>query len=285
MDRPDEGPPAKTPRLSSSESRQRDLPPPPPPPLLRLPLPPPQQRPRPQEETEAAQVLADMRGVGPTLPPPLPYVILEEGGIRAYFTLGAESPGWDPVIESGFGVVPSTEIIETLPSSEASRGSLEIDFQVAEHSSLGEKALETCSFGGWGPQMLVGPKRKEEAIIIVEDEDEDEKESMRRLQQRRRRRRRRRRKQRKAKESRERSAQRMESILQALESIQMDLEAVNIKAGKAFLRLKRKFIQMRRPFLERRDLIIQHIPGFWVKALHSLVPQPPQNFNLDQPTR
>lgn len=266
MDRPDEGPPAKTPRLSSAESRQRDLPPPPPPPLLRLPLPPPQQRPRPQEETEAAQVLADMRGVGPTLPPPLPYVILEEGGIRAYFTLGAESPGWDPAIESGFGEVPSTDIIETLPSSEASRGSLEIDFQVAEHSSLGEKALETCSFGGWGPQMLVGPKRKEEAIIIVEDEDEDEKESMRRLQQRRRRRRRRRRKQRKAKENRERSAQRMESILQALESIQMDLEAVNIKAGKAFLRLKRKFIQMRRPFLERRDLIIQHIPGFWVKA-------------------
>uniref|UniRef100_A0A452UKK8 TSPY like 2 n=1 Tax=Ursus maritimus TaxID=29073 RepID=A0A452UKK8_URSMA len=52
----------------------------------------------------------------------------------------------------------------------------------------------------------------------------------------------------------------------ALENIQLDLEAVNIKAGKAFLRLKRKFIQMRRPFLERRDLIIRHIPGFWVKA-------------------
>lgn len=70
------------------------------------------------------------------------------------------------------------------------------------------------------------------------------------------------------KESKERNGngERMESILQALESIQMDLEAVNIKAGKAFLRLKRKFIQMRRPFLERRDLIIQHIPGFWVKA-------------------
>lgn len=262
MDRPDEGPPAKTPRLSSSEPRQRDLPPPPPPPLQRLPLPPPQQRPRPQEETEAAQVLADMRGVGPTLPPPLPYVILEEGGIRAYFTLSAESPGWDHAMESGFGEAPSTGIMETLPSSEISGGSLAIDFQVAEPSSLGEKALETCSLGGWGPQMLVGPKRKEEAIIIVEDEDEDDKESVRRRQ----RRRRRRRKQRKAKESRERSAQRMESILQALESIQMDLEAVNIKAGKAFLRLKRKFIQMRRPFLERRDLIIQHIPGFWVKA-------------------
>lgn len=266
MDRPDEGPPAKSPRLSSSEARQRDLPPPPPPPLQRLPLPPPQQRPRPQEETEAAQVLADMRGVGPTLPPPLPYVILEEGGIRAYFTLSAESPGWDHAMESGFGEAPSTGIMETLPSSEISGGSVAIDFQVAEPSSLGEKALETCSLGGWGPQMLVGPKRKEEAIIIVEDEDEDERESVRR-RQRQRRRRRRRRKQRKAKESRERSAQRMESILQALESIQMDLEAVNIKAGKAFLRLKRKFIQMRRPFLERRDLIIQHIPGFWVKAV------------------
>ncbi|XP_041500671.1 testis-specific Y-encoded-like protein 2 [Microtus oregoni] len=264
MDRPDEGPPAKTPRLSISESCQRDLPPPPPPPLLRLPLPPPQQRPRPLEETEAAQVLADMRGVGPTVPPPLPYVILEEGGIRAYFTLDTESPGWDPAVESGFGEPPPTGIMETLPSSETSGGSVEIDFQVAEPSSLaGEKALETCSLGGWGPQMLVGPKRKEEAIIIVEDEDEDEKESMRR---RLRWRRRRRRKQRMVKESRERSAQRMESILRALESIQMDLEAVNIKAGKAFLRLKRKFIQMRRPFLERRDLIIQHIPGFWVKA-------------------
>ncbi|XP_050998089.1 testis-specific Y-encoded-like protein 2 [Acomys russatus] len=263
MDRPDDGPPAKTPRLSSSEVGLRDLPPPPPPPLLRLPLPPPQQRPRPQEETEAAQVLADMRGVGPTLPPPLPYVILEEGGIRAYFTLGTESPGWDPAMESGFGEPPPTGIMEALPL-ETSGGSLEIDFQVAEPSTLaGEKALETCSLGGWGTQVLVGPKRKEEAIIIVEDEDEDEKESVRRRQ---RRRRRRRRKQRKVKESRERSAQRMESILQALESIQMDLEAVNIKAGKAFLRLKRKFIQMRRPFLERRDLIIQHIPGFWVKA-------------------
>ncbi|KAL6090081.1 hypothetical protein STEG23_013093 [Scotinomys teguina] len=265
MDRPDEGPPAKTPRLSGSEPRQRDLPPPPPPPLLRQPLPPPQQRPRPQEETEAAQVLADMRGVGPTLPPPLPYVILEEGGIRAYFTLGTGCPGWDPAIESGFGEPPPTGIMETLPSSETSGGSLEIDFQVAEPSSLtGEKALETCSLGGWGPQVLVGPKRKEEAIIIVEDDDEDEKESVRRRQ--RQRRRRRRRKLRKVKEIRERSAQRMESILQALESIQMDLEAVNIKAGKAFFRLKRKFIQMRRPFLERRDLIIQHIPGFWVKA-------------------
>ncbi|XP_021519785.1 testis-specific Y-encoded-like protein 2 [Meriones unguiculatus] len=264
MDRPDAGPPAKTLRLSSSEVRQRDLPPPPPPPLHRLPLPPPQQRPRLQEETEAAQVLADMRGVGPTLPPPLPYVILEEGGIRAYFTLGTGSPDWDPAIEAGFGEPSPTGIMETLPSSETSGESLEIDFQVAEPSTLaGEKALETCSFGGWGAPMLVCPKRKEEAIIIVEDEDEDERESMRRWQ-RQRRRRRRRRKQRKVKESR--SAQRMESILQALESIQMDLEAVNVKAGKAFLRLKRKFIQMRRPFLERRDLIIQHIPGFWVKA-------------------
>lgn len=282
MDRPDAGPPAKTLRLSSSEVRQRDLPPPPPPPLHRLPLPPPQQRPRLQEETEAAQVLADMRGVGPTLPPPLPYVILEEGGIRAYFTLGTGSPDWDPAIEAGFGEPSPTGIMETLPSSETSGESLEIDFQVAEPSTLaGEKALETCSFGGWGAPMLVCPKRKEEAIIIVEDEDEDERESMRRWQ-RQRRRRRRRRKQRKVKESR--SAQRMESILQALESIQMDLEAVNVKAGKAFLRLKRKFIQMRRPFLERRDLIIQHIPGFWVKALHSSVPQPPQNFSLDQPT-
>uniref|UniRef100_I3NDP8 Testis-specific Y-encoded-like protein 2 n=1 Tax=Ictidomys tridecemlineatus TaxID=43179 RepID=I3NDP8_ICTTR len=214
---------------------------------------------------EGPPVLADMRrvGLGPALPPPPPYVILEEGGIRAYFTLGAGGPGWDPAIESGYGESPPpTGSLETLPPSEASGGSLEIDFQVAEPSSLaGEKALETCSSGGWGPQMLVGPKRKEEAVIIVEDEDEDEKESVRR-----RRRRRRRRKQRKVKESKERNAERMESILQALESIQMDLEAVNIKAGKAFLRLKRKFIQMRRPFLERRDLIIQHIPGFWVKA-------------------
>ncbi|KAM6144188.1 testis-specific Y-encoded-like protein 2 [Erethizon dorsatum] len=270
MDRPDEGPPAKTRRLSSLEPPQRDQPPPPPPPppppLLRLPLPPPQQRPRLREETEAAQVLADMRGVGlgPALPPPPPYVILEEGGIRAYFTLGAGGPGWDPAIESGYGEVPPpTGSLETFPSSQASGGSLEIDVQVAEPSILvEEKALEeTCSSGVWEPQMLVGPKRNEEAVIIVEDEDEDEKESVKR-----RRRRRRRRKQRKVKESKDRNAERMESILQALESIQMDLEAVNIKAGKAFLRLKRKFIQMRRPFLERRDLIIQHIPGFWVKA-------------------
>nr|XP_044996790.1 testis-specific Y-encoded-like protein 2 isoform X2 [Jaculus jaculus] len=260
MDRPDEGPPAKTRRLWSSESSRRD---PPPPPLLRLTLPPPQQRLRLREETEAAQVLADMRGVGPTLPPPPPYVILEEGGIRAYFTLGTEGPGWDPAIESGFGEPPPTGTLETSLSSETSGESLEIDFQVAEPSSLAvEKALETCSSGGWGPQMLICPKRKEEAVILVEDEYEGEKESVRRKH-----RRWRKRKQRKVKkESKERNAQRMESILQALESIQMDLEAVNIKAGKAFLRLKRKFIQMRRPFLERRDLIIQHIPGFWVKA-------------------
>ncbi|ELV11220.1 Testis-specific Y-encoded-like protein 2 [Tupaia chinensis] len=200
-----------------------------------------------------------MRGVGLglALPPPPPYVILEEGGVRAYFTLGAGGPGWEPTTESGYGEVPPpTGNLETLPSSEVSGGSLEIDFQVAE-----EKALETCSAWGRGSQRLVGPKRKEEAVILVEDEDE--KESVRR----RRRRRRRRRKQRKVKkESKERNSERMESILQALENIQLDLEAVNIKAGKAFLRLKRKFIQMRRPFLERRDLIIQHIPGFWVKA-------------------
>ncbi|EHB06450.1 Testis-specific Y-encoded-like protein 2, partial [Heterocephalus glaber] len=188
------------------------------------------------------------------------YVILEEGGIRAYFTLGAGGPGWDPAIESGYGEVPPpTGSLETTPFSETSGESLEIDIQVAEPSSLAEeKALETCSSGVWGPQILVGPKRNEEAVIIVEDEDEDEKESVRR--------RRRRRRRKVKKESKEGNAERMESILQALESIQMDLEAVNIKAGKAFLRLKRKFIQMRRPFLERRDLIIQHIPGFWVKA-------------------
>ncbi|XP_008572955.1 PREDICTED: testis-specific Y-encoded-like protein 2 [Galeopterus variegatus] len=270
MDRPDEGPPSKTRRLSSAQSPQRNPPPlpPPPPPLWRLPLPPPQQRPRLREETEAAQVLADMRGVGldPALPPPPPYVILEEGGIRAYFTLGAGGPGWEPAVESGYGEAPPpTGSLETFPPSEASGGSLEIDFQVIEPSSLaGEKALETCSAEGWGSQRLVGPKRKEEAVIIVEDEDEDEKEAVRSS---RRRRRRRRRKQRKAKKgSTERNVEGMESILQALESIQLDLEVVNIKADKAFLRLKRKFIQMRRPFLERRDLIIQHIPGFWVKA-------------------
>lgn len=213
-------------------------------------------------------MLADMRGVGlgPALPPPPPYVILEEGGVRAYFTLGAECPGWDSTIESGYGEAPPpTESLEALPTPEVSGGSLEIDFEVVQPSSFGgEGALETCSAVGWGPQRLIDPKSKEEAIIIVEDEDEDEQESMRSS---RRRRRRRRRKQRKVKrESRQRNAERMESILQALEDIQLDLEAVNIKAGKAFLRLKRKFIQMRRPFLERRDLIIQHIPGFWVKA-------------------
>uniref|UniRef100_A0A8I3S6M9 TSPY like 2 n=2 Tax=Canis lupus familiaris TaxID=9615 RepID=A0A8I3S6M9_CANLF len=267
MDRQDEGPPAKARRLSSSEPTQLDQlpppPPPPPPPLLRLPLPPPEQRPRLREETEAAQVLADMRGVGlgPTLPPPPPYVILEEGGIRAYFTLGAGGPGWEPAMESGYGEAPPpTESLETFSPSEASGGSLEIDFQVMEPSSFaGEKALETCSAEEWEYQGLAGPRGKEEAIILVEDDDEDEKESVRK-----RRRRRRKRKQRKVKK--ERNAEKIECILQALENIQLDLEAVNIKAGKAFLRLKRKFIQMRRPFLERRDLIIQHIPGFWVKA-------------------
>ncbi|XP_040854431.1 testis-specific Y-encoded-like protein 2 isoform X2 [Ochotona curzoniae] len=267
MDRPDEGPPAKTRRLSSSESPERDPPPPPPPPpLVRLPLPPLQQRPWLREETEAAQVLADMRGVGqgPSLPPPPPYVILEEGGVRAYFTLGAGGPDWEPAIESGYGEgPPPMGSLETLPPSEASGGSVQIDVHVAEPSSLaGEKALETCSTGVWGSKRLIGPKRKEEAVIIVEDEDESE--SLRR--RRRRRRRRKQRKMKKASKERNGDGERMASILQALESIQMDLEAVNIKAGKAFLRLKRKFIQMRRPFLERRDLIIQHIPGFWVKA-------------------
>ncbi|KAF6091714.1 TSPY like 2 [Phyllostomus discolor] len=262
MDRPDEGPPAKARRLSSSEPPQDDVPPPPP--LLRLPLPPPEQRPRLREETEAAQVLADMRGVGlgPTLPPPPPYVILEEGGVRAYFTLGAGCSCWDPEIESGYGgAPPPTESLETLSPSEVSGGSLEIDIQVSEPGSFdGEKALETCSIGGRGYQMLADLQGKEETIIIVEDDEENEKESVRK-------RRRRKRKHRKVKkESKEINAEKIEYILQALENIQLDLEAVNIKAGKAFLRLKRKFIQMRRPFLERRDLIIQHIPGFWVKA-------------------
>lgn len=99
-------------------------------------------------------MLADMRGVGlgPALPPPPPYVILEEGGIRAYFTLGAGGPGWEPAIESGYGEAPPpTESLETLSPSEVSGGSLEIDFQVTEPSSFaGEKALETCSAGGRG---------------------------------------------------------------------------------------------------------------------------------------
>ncbi|XP_069320663.1 testis-specific Y-encoded-like protein 2 isoform X1 [Eulemur rufifrons] len=267
MDRPDEGPPAKTLRLSSSEPPQRNPPPPPPPPLLRLPLPPPEQRPRLQEETEAAQVLADMRGVGsgPVMPPSSPYIILEEGGIRAYFTLGSESPQWESTIESGYGEAPPpVESLDILPAAGVSGENLEIDFQVVDPSSpVGEKVLETCSIEGWGPQRLVGPQNREEAVILVEDDDEDEQEGLRSS----RRRRRRRRRQRKIKkESKVRNAERMENILQALENIQLDLESVNIKAGKAFLRLKRKFIQMRRPFLERRDLIIQHIPGFWVKA-------------------
>uniref|UniRef100_A0A8B9YVR4 TSPY like 2 n=1 Tax=Bos mutus grunniens TaxID=30521 RepID=A0A8B9YVR4_BOSMU len=206
-----------------------------------------------------------MRGVGlgPALPPPPPYVILEEGGIRAYFTLGAGGPGWEPAVESGYGESPPlAESLETLSPSEVSGESLEIDFQVTEPSSFaGEKALETCSAGGRGYQRLAGPRGREETVIIVEDDDEDEKESVRK------RRRRRKRKPRKVKrESPEKNAEKIECILQALENIQLDLEAVNIKAGKAFLRLKRKFIQMRRPFLERRDLIIQNIPGFWVKA-------------------
>ncbi|XP_042639325.1 testis-specific Y-encoded-like protein 2 [Orycteropus afer afer] len=247
-----EEPPAKNRRLSSPELPQHDLPPPPQ--LLQLPLPPPQQRPRLREETEAAQVLADMRGgrLGPALPPPPPFVILEEGGIRAYFTLGAGCPGWEPAIESGYGGTPSpTGGLETLSTSAASGGSLEIGFQVTGPSSFaGEKARKTCRARRRRSQRLAGPKKKEDAVIVVEDKYEREEEK------------RRQRKMKMKKESKERNAERME----ALENIQLDLEAVNIKAGKAFLRLKRRFIQMRRPFLERRDLIIRHIPGFWVKA-------------------
>ncbi|XP_006096180.1 testis-specific Y-encoded-like protein 2 isoform X1 [Myotis lucifugus] len=276
MDRPDEGPPAKARRLSSSEPSQDDAPPPPPPPppppLMRLPLPPPEQRPRLREETEAAQVLADMRGVGlgPTLPPPPPYVILEEGGVRAYFTLGAGCSYWDPEFESGYGEAPPpAESLETFSPEEVAGGSLEIDIQVTEPepepepepSGFSGEAIDTCSIGGREYQVLAGLQGKEEAIIIVEDDEEEVKENVRKK------RRRRRRKQRKVKkQNREVNPEKIQYVLQALESIQLDLEAVNIKAGKAFLRLKRKFIQMRRPFLERRDLIIQHIPGFWVKA-------------------
>ncbi|XP_075394392.1 testis-specific Y-encoded-like protein 2 isoform X2 [Tenrec ecaudatus] len=259
-DRPDEEPPVKTRRRSSPDLPQCDLPPPPP--LLQMPPLPPLQRPRLREETEAAQVLADMRGgrLGPTLPPPPPYVILEEGGIRAYFTLGAGSPGWEPAIDSGYGgaTPPPTESLGALSTSEASGENLEIGFQVTGPSSFAEeKALETCSVWGWRPQRLASPKWKEEAVIIVEEYEEE-------MHGEKRRKRRKRRKMKK--ESNERNAQRMEYILEALEDIQLDLEAVNMKAGKAFLRLKRKFIQIRRPFLEHRNLIIQRIPGFWIKA-------------------
>ncbi|XP_016075147.1 PREDICTED: testis-specific Y-encoded-like protein 2 isoform X1 [Miniopterus natalensis] len=217
-----------------------------------------------------------MRGVGlgPSLPPPPPYVILEEGGVRAYFALGAGCSCWDPDFESGYGgappefepgyggAPPPTESLETFSPEEVSGGSLEIDIQVPEPSGFdGEKALETCSIGGREYQMVAGLQGKEEAIIIVEDDEEEVKESVRK------RRRRRKRRQRKVKKaSKKMNPEKIEYVLQALENIQLDLEAVNIKAGKAFLRLKRKFIQMRRPFLERRDLIIQNIPGFWVKA-------------------
>nr|KAF6268080.1 TSPY like 2 [Pipistrellus kuhlii] len=276
MDRPDEGPPAKARRLSSSEPSRDDAPPPPPPPppppLMRLPLPPPEQRPRLQEETEAAQVLADMRGagLGPSLPPPTPYVILEEGGVRAYFTLGAGCSYWDTDFEAGYGeAAPTSESLEAYSAEEVAGGSVEIDIQVTEPepepepetSGYSGQAFNTCSLGGREYQVVSGLPGKEEAIIIVEDDEEEVKENVRKK------RRRRRRKQRKVKKpSGEVNPEKLQYILQALEGIQLDLEAVNIKAGKAFLRLKRKFIQMRRPFLERRDLIIQHIPGFWVKA-------------------
>lgn len=94
MDHPDEGPPAKAHHLGSSEPSQDDSPPlpplsPPPPPLMRLPLPPLEQCLRLCEETEVAQMLADMKGLGlgPTQPPWPPYVILEEGGVCVYFIL------------------------------------------------------------------------------------------------------------------------------------------------------------------------------------------------------
>ncbi|XP_006875325.1 PREDICTED: testis-specific Y-encoded-like protein 2 [Chrysochloris asiatica] len=250
MDRPDE-PPSKARRLNSPELPELSLPPP---------LSPPQQRPTLQEETEVAQVLADMRWgrVGPAQPPPPPYIVLEEGGIRVYFTLGARGPGWEPAIQSGSGELPPpTESLGALSVPQASGGSLEIGFQVPQPSGLaGEQAGETCSTGRRRRQRrrsqgLANPKRKEEAAIDVEELEEGEKKRRRRKVKKR---------------SKRSNAERMENILQALENIQLDLEAVNIKAGKAFLRLKRKFIQMRRPFLENRDLIIRHIPGFWVNA-------------------
>ncbi|CAK6441611.1 unnamed protein product [Pipistrellus nathusii] len=73
MDCPDEGPPAKTCCLSSLKPSQDKvpLPPPLPPQLMQLPLPPLEQLLRLMKETEAAEVLADMRRLrlSPTLLP------------------------------------------------------------------------------------------------------------------------------------------------------------------------------------------------------------------------
>lgn len=268
MSRQGEGPPAKARRLSSLDSPPSDAQPPPPP-LLCLPLPPPLQRPRPREETEAAQVLASMRrvglGLGPALPPPAPGVLPEEGGARPHLARGAEG---EPGVESG-PLPPGG--LQALSPQDASGRSVRVGFQALQ------KVLEACSSGGWEPPSVASSRRGEEAAVLVDDDDEDDCLLKRKKKRRRR--------QKKGKgEGQEENAKKRECILRALEGVQLDLEAVNIKAGKAFVRLKRKFIQLRRPFLEQRDLIIQHIPGFWFKALSPSVPQPPQNFNLDQPT-
>lgn len=57
------------------------------------------------------------------------------------------------------------------------------------------------------------------------------------------------------------------SPLEVLQALQSEMEPVNEHARRAVCRLKRRTWQRCRPYLELRNSHIEHIPGFWAKAV------------------
>ncbi|KAM9576252.1 testis-specific Y-encoded protein 8-like [Trichechus inunguis] len=55
--------------------------------------------------------------------------------------------------------------------------------------------------------------------------------------------------------------------LESLQVVQLELNALNFRASRAYFRLRRKLLQACKRHLDHRRVIIQCIPGFWVKAI------------------
>lgn len=172
-------------------------------------------------------------------------------------------------------VLPPTEGLAAAPASasaaEAPDNSQENGCQRREpRGPAGEKALEACSAGGLGSQMMPGAKAKEmttkKCAVSAASEKEgvaeevvEEKKGMQ--------------KEKKVvggmKEETRAKAPKINNCMDSLEAIDQELSNVNAQADRAFLQLERKFGRMRRLHMQRRSFIIQNIPGFWVTAFRN----------------
>ncbi|KAL6031043.1 hypothetical protein STEG23_031600 [Scotinomys teguina] len=57
--------------------------------------------------------------------------------------------------------------------------------------------------------------------------------------------------------------------VRSLEAVQLDLNTMNAQADDIFQQLEHAYEHICQYYLECRNCVIQHIPGFWVKALQN----------------